>query len=159
MLKIAIVVSEFNNEVTGQLFHSAQAAILEHSGAEVTDVVRVPGVFELPMAAKFLSLQKNPPDAVVCLGAIIQGQTDQNTYLAQACMTGLQMIQLETGIPIGLGVISSPSLSLAHERTRGELDRGREAAQAALKMAGLKQQYLKSSPNASLTQAGFEHLI
>ena len=156
MLKIAVVVADFNTEITRGLLASAQTVIRSGGQAEVSEVIHVPGAFEVAMAAKLIAFQKNPPDAIVCLGAIIQGQTDQNTYLAQSCFSALGMLQLESNIPIGLGIISAPSLSVAMERTRGELDRGREAAEAAILMAGLKQKYIKPASEASLShQAGF----
>lgn len=77
-------------------------------------------------------------DAVICLGVILQGGTDQNTHLARACAIGLQWAQLETGVPMTFGLISAPSVEVAMDRTRGELDRGREAALAAIEMAELK---------------------
>jgi len=113
------------------------------NGCSAHEVISVPGSFEVPFACKLLASRGNPPDAIIALGAILRGETDQNTHLSRSCVTSLQRIQLETGVPIGLGIISAQTLQQAWERTRGELNRGREAALAAIAMARLKQNILE----------------
>ncbi|MBI4669131.1 MAG: 6,7-dimethyl-8-ribityllumazine synthase [Elusimicrobia bacterium] len=141
-MRLAIIVSTFNKKITGRLLNSAITAVKKHKGAVVGHIVHVPGSFELPMAAKMLTASRPKPDAIICLGVIIQGETDQNTYIANACALGIQKAQLDTGIPIGFGIISADSEKLALARTKGELDRGREAAEAAMAMAELKKKLI-----------------
>ncbi len=140
MLRIAVVVADFNEEVTNRLLASALKTLTENSETSLDRIVHVPGCFEIPMAAKILSLSHPAPHAIVCLGAVIQGVTDQNTHLMRSVMTGLQSLQLQTGVPVSCGIISAPNLEKALDRTQKDLDRGREAAQAAIAMANLKQE-------------------
>ena len=137
-LRISIVVSSFNEDLTNALLLSAKETLLEN-GCAIEEIVSVPGSFEIPYACKLLALKTNPVDAIVALGAILRGETDQNTHLAHTCIDSVQKIQLETMIPIGLGIISAQTLQQAWERTRGELNRGREAALAAIAMAHFKK--------------------
>lgn len=133
-----MVVSQFNTEITGRLLDSALTVLAADERIKIGPIVRVPGSFEIPFAAKMMARGEPSVDAVICLGVILQGGTDQNTHLARACAIGLQWAQLETGVPMTFGLISAPSVEVAMDRTRGELDRGREAALAAIEMAELK---------------------
>ena len=136
-IKIAIVRARFNAEITSRLLKSCVAALLAHGLKRNSIVVReVPGSWELPLAAQQLALSKKF-QAVIALGAIIKGETPQNDYLAQAVIAGLQQVALSTKIPCLLGVITPLNSKQAIARTRGNLDRGREAALAALEFLGL----------------------
>ena len=139
--RVAIVVSSFNEDITNALLRSAQKTLKENH-CVVDETISVPGAFEIPFACKLIASKKNPPEAIVALGAILRGATDQNTHLIHTCISSLQQIQLETKVPIGLGIICAQTLHQARERTRGKLDRGREAALAAIAMAHLKQNQL-----------------
>ncbi|MEK6543059.1 MAG: 6,7-dimethyl-8-ribityllumazine synthase [Elusimicrobiota bacterium] len=133
-MKLGIVVADFNQDVTERLLASAKKTAHACGVTDLT-VMHVPGCFEIPYAARLLAAKT---DAVACLGCIIKGETDQNTYLAQACAIGIQIAQLGTGVPMGFGIISAPTQDLALARTQGELDRGKEAVLAAVSMARLK---------------------
>lgn len=149
MMRISVVVSEFNEEVTNRLLASALKTLTENPEVALGRIVHVPGCFEIPMAVKLLSQSQPAPHAVVCLSAVIQGQTDQNKHLVTCVMNALQSVQLETGMPASCGIISAPNLEMAMDRTQGDLDRGREAAQAAIAMAQFKLEMLEApSPGA-----------
>ncbi len=133
---IGIAVSEFNEEITGRLLASCLRALKE-GGAEA-EVVRVPGAYELPWTAQELALSKRF-DAVVCLGAVIQGQTKHDFYIADAVSKALQEISVRTRVPCLFGVLTPKNEKQALARTRGSLDRGREVGLAALRMAELRR--------------------
>ncbi|MBI4063729.1 MAG: 6,7-dimethyl-8-ribityllumazine synthase [Elusimicrobia bacterium] len=139
--EIAVVVSKYNTEITSRMLESVLKTLKNAEGIQTGTVVWVPGAFEIPAAAKMIATRQPQPDAIVCLGAIIQGKTDQNAYIANSCTIALQQIQIETGVPISYGIISADTLATAWERTEGPLDRGREAALAAIEMAQLKRKY------------------
>lgn len=136
--RFGIVVSRFNSEITSRL-HANCVRTLKKKG--VTDsrirTVHVPGGFEIPWAAQELA-RTGRFDAVICLGAILKGQTPQNDYISQATYFHIQKISLETKVPVLLGVITPKTYAQAEARSRGRLDRGSEAALAALEMAELK---------------------
>lgn len=146
--KIAIVFSQFNSDITGALLRSAKQIIKSSHEVELGQLIEVPGAFEIPMAAKLLAVSPDAPEAIVCLGAVIQGETDQNVHLFRSVMITLQKVQIETGVPICTGLISAKNSEIARRRTEGELDRGREAAQAALAMVKLKRELGKNLINA-----------
>lgn len=149
---IAIVVSDFNKAITKRMLASARKTLAAHAEVQTGAIVHVPGCFEIPMAAKMLAAMKTPPDAIICLGAVIKGKTDQNNYILQACALGLEQTQLASNVPMTFGIISAPSEKLARQRSSGKLDRGREAAEAALAMAQLKKNaplLLKQLPTLS----------
>jgi len=135
-LRVVIVASSYNDEVVARLVASAKKTIQEDPSARLEALIWVPGAFEIPLAAQQVALHRKP-DAIICLGAILRGRTDQNYYLSHSCYLALQEVQLGAEIPIGLGVLAAPTYRMALARTRGHLDRGREAALAALSMAKL----------------------
>ncbi len=136
--RFGIVVSRFNKEITDKLYANCVRTLKKHGVAKSRiRTVRVPGGFEIPWAAQELARTKRF-DAVICLGAILKGQTPQNDYMSQATCTHIQRISLETRVPCILGVIVPNTYAQALARTRGRFDRGTEAALAALEMAGLK---------------------
>lgn len=136
--KVAVVAARFNDFIVASLLKGATAAWLERGGpAEDLLIARVPGAFELPVAARRLALSGRY-DAVVALGCVIRGDTPHFEYVAGECARGLQLASLETGVPIILGVLTVETVEQAIERaatTAG--NKGGEAMAAALEMASL----------------------
>ena len=133
-----IVVSRFNAEITEKLLDSCTKTLV-NAGVQRSSlaVVRVPGAYEIPWAAQELALSKKF-DVVICLGAILKGQTPQNDYIASSTIRHLHTISVSTRVPCILGVITPNTETQALARTKGKFDRGREAALAALEMAKLR---------------------
>jgi 6,7-dimethyl-8-ribityllumazine synthase len=137
-MRIAIVVARFNDFVTERLLEGAQAA-LGDAGLEDgdIDVWRVPGAFEVPMAAQ-RAAETGKVAAVICLGCLIRGATPHFEYIASACAHGITAAAASTGVPMAFGVLTTNSAEEALERVApGPAHKGREAAQAALEMARL----------------------
>lgn len=142
-LRVAVVVARFNEVVTDALLEGAMAA-LDESGVDPADVtvVRVPGAFELPLVAQRLATS-GQVDVVVCLGAVIRGDTDHHIHVGGQCAAGLQRVQLDTGIPVALGVLTTDTLEQALERAGArdpgnhKANRGYDAAMAAVETAGI----------------------
>src|SRR5215469_3455339 len=136
--RIAIVASRFNDFIVSSLLKGAIEAWGEHGGAaEELTVVRVPGAFELPLAARKLCASGRY-DAVVALGCVIRGDTPHFDYVAGECARGLQLAGLETGVPVAFGVLTVETLEQALERaatTAG--NKGGEAMESALEMAAV----------------------
>ena len=131
-----MVASRFNADVTEPLLASAIATLAEH-GAEAEDVYRVPGAWELPVACAALARARRH-HAVLALGCLIRGETAHFDVIAHECARGLGAVQLETGIPVAFGVLTTETEKQAIERAdpkRGA--KGREVALAALEMAEL----------------------
>ncbi|HLI43137.1 MAG TPA: 6,7-dimethyl-8-ribityllumazine synthase [Acidimicrobiales bacterium] len=140
-LRIAVVCARFNGEITLRLLDGAYEALyrLQVSG-ERRLVAWVPGAFELPLAAKALAAAKRA-DAVVCLGAVIRGETSHYDFVAGECARGLQQVQLETGVPVVFGVLTTETMEQALERSGGRLgNKGEEAVVTAVEMANLLPQ-------------------
>jgi len=135
-MRFAIVAARFNHEITEELSAGAQKALLEH-GADEVSVAWVPGAFELPLAAKRFA-QSGTVDAVVCIGAVIRGDTPHFEYVAGECAAGLTRAALDTGIPIAFGVLTVEDRQQALERIGGsEGHKGEEAALTAIEMVAL----------------------
>jgi 6,7-dimethyl-8-ribityllumazine synthase len=127
----AICVARFYDELADRLLRGAHAALAE-AGADEPDVFDVPGAFELPMAAK-LAAQSGRYDGVVCLGAVIRGETDHYDYVCSETARGIQDVQLATGVPCSFGVLTVDTMEQALARTgEGKRDTGRHAAEAVL---------------------------
>ncbi len=137
-LRIGIVVARFNQAITSRLLHGAQKALEEHGvRAQDVTIIRVPGSFELPVAAKRLA-KRHALDAIVCLGAIIHHETDHDRYLAQAVSQSLAALARELEIPVVFGVLTTETEQQAAERAGGSLgNRGHDAALTAIEMATL----------------------
>lgn len=132
------MVSRFNRFITDRLLEGALDALLR-SGAKESDleVVRVPGSFEIPLAAKALAETKRH-GAIVCLGALIRGETPHFEYLSSQVAKGIAETSLEYGIPIAFGVLTVDHLEQAIERAGTKLgNKGAEAALTAVEMANL----------------------
>jgi 6,7-dimethyl-8-ribityllumazine synthase len=140
-LKFAIVASRFNDFVTNRLLGGALDA-LERTGTATEDIVivKVPGSFEIPLAArKLVSGQKY--DAVICLGTLIRGETPHFEYLSSEVTKGIAMVALESGIPVIFGVLTADTMEQAIDRAGLKSgNKGFEAAMAAVEMANLLRQ-------------------
>ena len=137
-LRIAIVVSRFNDFVTDRLLSGAKAA-LEAAGAapDAIDTVSVPGAYEVPQAAR-AAASTGAYDAVVCLGCLIRGETPHFEYIAEAVAHGIMSASAATGVPMSFGVLTTNSAEQALERAvPGSANKGWEAATAAVEMATL----------------------
>jgi 6,7-dimethyl-8-ribityllumazine synthase len=137
-MRVAIVVARFNQPITGELLDGARRALQQRGVAEddVT-VAWVPGAFELPLVAKHLA-RSGSCDAVVCLGAVIRGDTPHFDYVAGEAARGLQQAALDTGVPIVFGVLTTDTQQQALDRVGGcEGHKGEEAADTALEMIEL----------------------
>jgi 6,7-dimethyl-8-ribityllumazine synthase len=134
----ALVVSRFNDFITEKLLSGAIDA-LTRSGAKDNsiDIVKVPGAFEIPLAAKKLA-QKGRYHAVICLGAVIRGATPHFDYVSTEVSKGIAQTSMETGIPIIFGVVTTDTLEQAIERAGTKSgNKGWSAAMAAVEMANL----------------------
>ena len=148
---IGIVVSKFNEPVTSRLQASALTE-LEQLGtsAEQIHVVRVPEAFELPLGAKALA-QSQKVDAVICLGAVIRGETAHFEYISEYASQGIGKVALEIGIPVIFGVLTTNTVEQAMERAEGsQRNKGAEAAQTAIEMISVLKQL-----RASHARTGF----
>lgn len=137
-MRIAIVAARFNDFVTDRLVEGAQAALRDAGLADHdVDVVRVPGAFEVPMAAQRIA-ETGKVSAVICIGCLIRGATPHFEYIASACAHGITAAAASTGVPMAFGVLTTNSVEEALERAEpGPSNKGREAADAALEMARL----------------------
>lgn len=136
--KFAIVVSRFNDFVTGKLTEGAVDALLR-SGADTKDIeiIKVPGAFEIPLIAK-KAAEKNRYNAVICLGAVIRGSTPHFDYVSSEVSKGVAMVSLEYGVPVIFGVITTDTIEQAIERSGMKSgNKGWSAALSAIEMANL----------------------
>ncbi len=135
-IRIAIVVAEYNKDITGPLLEGAVAELAEQGIAlAADDVVWVPGAVELSVAAQELAYLGRYT-AVITFGAVIKGETDHYEYVSQHVTHGCQQASLATRVPIIFGVLTTPTRELALDRVGGKRGHhGREAAQAAIKMS------------------------
>lgn len=145
-LRIAIVASRYNTQFVDGMLESALET-LRAAGAPEPEVVRVPGAWEIPVAAAALARRPAavltrrltpPPDAVVCLGLILQGETSHADHIGEAVSQGLMRLALKTGVPMIHEVLTVTGVEQARVRCLDpETNRGREAARTALEMARL----------------------
>jgi 6,7-dimethyl-8-ribityllumazine synthase len=145
--RFALVVSRRHEFVTEKLQAGALAA-LAAAGASSEDitVVRVPGAFEIPLAAQRLAESDNY-DAIVCLGCLIQGETPHMGFIASAVAHGIATTANATGVPIAFGVLTTNSAEEALARAGdGPTNKGREAAVAAIEMASVAEQLAGPRP-------------
>ncbi len=137
-LMIAVVVASYNATVTDGLLEGALEVLKEAELKERnTIVVRVPGALELPVAAAQLA-RTAEFDALVCLGAVIKGETDHYQHVSEQSIGALARLSAETCVPIGIGVLTCETLALARDRsTTAAKNKGAEAARTALELANL----------------------
>lgn len=143
-LKFAIVVGRFNSFVSERLLEGALDAF-RRSGAEDADIeiIRVPGAWEMPVTVKAL-LRQERHHGIVCLGAVIRGDTPHFDFVAGQCASGLASLALETGVPIAFGILTTNTVEQAIDRAgvKGG-NKGYDAAITAIEMANLMVQLVK----------------
>lgn len=137
-LRIAVVASRWNDFIVGRLVDGALDAVVRHGGAlENVAVYRVPGSFEIPLAAKRVA-GSGRWDAIICLGAVVRGETPHFDHVAGEAFKGISHVSLETGVPIGVGIVTADTLDQAINRAGGKSgNKGYEAAVSAIEMANL----------------------
>jgi 6,7-dimethyl-8-ribityllumazine synthase len=139
-LKFGLVVSRFNEFITGKLLQGAEDALTRHGvkPADI-DVAWTPGAFEIPMVAKKMA-EKGKYSAVICLGAVVRGGTPHFDYIASEVTKGVAHVGLKTGVPVIYGVITADTLEQAIERAGTKMgNAGFAAAVSAIEMANLMQ--------------------
>jgi len=135
-LRVAVLAARFNGDVTGRLLEGAQSTLRGY-GLPEAPVHWVPGAFELPVVAQRLA-RSGDWDAVVCLGAVIRGDTPHFEYVAGEAAAGLARVALDTGIPVVFGVLTTNTLAQALDRCGGSAGhKGAEAATTAVETAAL----------------------
>jgi 6,7-dimethyl-8-ribityllumazine synthase len=137
-LRFGVVITRFNDFVVEPLLRGALDALKRHGAVDKQiEIVRVPGAFDLPLAARKLALSRRY-EALIALGAVIRGQTPHFDYVAGECASGLSRIALESGVPIAFGVLTTDTMEQAVDRAGGKAgNKGADAALAALEMANL----------------------
>jgi 6,7-dimethyl-8-ribityllumazine synthase len=137
-LKVAIVVGRFNDFISDRLVDGAVDTLLRSGAADGDiDVVKVPGSFEIPVAAKTLARGGNY-DAILCLGCVIRGATPHFEYVAGEAAKGVARVSLDFETPISFGIITAENLEQAIERAGTKSgNKGRDAALTAIEMANL----------------------
>jgi 6,7-dimethyl-8-ribityllumazine synthase len=137
-LKFAIVISRFNDFITGKLLDGAVDALIRHGATDQNiDVIKVPGAFEIPLTAKKVA-EKKVYDAIICLGTIIRGATPHFDYVSAEASKGIASASLETGVPISFGVLTTDTIEQAVERAGSKSgNKGWDAAMVAIEMAQL----------------------
>ena len=136
--RIAVVAARFNEIITGKLVEGALAGLAKHGvDADAVDVVWVPGAFEIPLVASRMA-GSGRYAAVVCLGAVIRGDTAHFDLVANESARGIAQVALDTGVPVIFEVLATDDLAQAEARAGGTHgNKGWEAAEAALEMAWL----------------------
>ncbi len=137
-LKVAIVLGRFNDFISGRLLEGALDTLVRSGTADSDiDVVKVPGSFEIPVAAKTLA-ESGRYDAILCLGCVIRGATPHFDYVAGEAAKGIARVALDHGTPVSFGIITADNLEQAIERAGTKSgNKGRDAALTAIEMANL----------------------
>ena len=137
-LKMAVVISRFNELITTRLLEGAKDALVRHGVAEADiDIAWTPGCLEIPLISKRLA-QTNKYDAIICLGAVIRGGTPHSEYVASEVNRGIGRVSLEAGLPVIQGIITADTLEQAIQRAGAkEGNKGSAAAISAIEMANL----------------------
>jgi len=135
-MRFGIVAATFNEEVTRQLLDACRQELTRNGvAAKDVEVVQVPGAFELPLVARALAQSKRF-DAVICLGAVIRGETPHFEYISAEASRGIGQAARETGVPVIFGVLTTDTVAQARERADpAKYNRGGAAAQSAIEMA------------------------
>ncbi len=137
--RYAIAIGRFYEDLADRLISGAQRAFVEATG-DAADVYHLPGAFELPLAAKYCA-DSGRYDGVVCLGAVIRGETDHYEYISGEAARGIAEVQLATGVPCAFGVLTVDTMEQALARAGGgKRHQGEEAARAVLRMADLRRE-------------------
>ena len=149
-LRFAIVIGRFNDLVTGKLLEGCQDCLKRHGvdpdphGTQV-DYIWVPGSFEVPLVARQMAMSQRY-DAVICLGAVIKGQTPHFDYVAAEVSKGIAAAGFQTGVPVIFGIITADTMQQALERAGIKSNKGWDYAMNALEMANLMRQIKANSP-------------
>ena len=140
-MKFGIIVSRFNNFVTDRLLEGALDGLKSHGGEERNiDIVHVPGAFEIPLLAEKMAAG-GKYDALICLGAVIRGDTPHFEYISDAVTRGIGHIVLQHRVPISFGVLTTNNVEQAMERAGAKTEnKGFEAALTAIEMASLNRE-------------------
>ena len=142
-MKIGIVAGRFNDVITRRLLEGARRGLAELRVADADVVVEwVPGAFEVPFASKLLASSAGV-DAVICLGAVIRGETSHYDFVAGEAARGIQDVQIETGVPVIFGVLTTEDDDQAYARSEepGGHNVGEECARTAVEMVQLVHRY------------------
>ena len=139
-LRFGVVISRFNEFITGRLLEGAEDALLRHGVKEGDiEVAWTPGSFEIPLIAKKMA-ESGKYAAIICLGAVVRGGTPHFDYIATEVTKGIAAVGLETGMPVAYGVVTADTLEQAIERAGTKMgNAGFEAAMSAIEMANLAQ--------------------
>jgi 6,7-dimethyl-8-ribityllumazine synthase len=133
-LKIAIVVSKFNHDITGKMLVGAAETLMKNKVKEANiQTVWAPGAFEIPLACQKLA-QKKKYDGIIALGCVIKGDTEHYYFVAGEASRGVMDVMLKYDIPIGFGIITTNNLKQAKDRSGVKNNKGAESAQAVLEM-------------------------
>ena len=140
-LRVSVIASRFNNDITALLVAGVEMALTDLGVSEANRVTYwVPGSFELPLAAKTVALQ-GKCDALVCVGAVIKGETAHFEYISAEVARGLADVMQQTGVPLGFGVLTTYTAEQALERSKDDAsNKGYEATASAIEMASLLKQ-------------------
>ena len=139
--KFAVVVSTFNQSVTKKLLDGALQCFRKNGATDV-DVFHCPGAYELPQVASYITLKKKY-DAVVCLGAVIRGETPHFDYICQECARGIGQVSYDRDIPVLFGVLTTDTYEQAMERAGGTVgNKGYDAALGAIEMSNLFSRFV-----------------
>lgn len=140
-LRFAIVVSRYNELITDRLKEGAIQTLLRHGAQpDAIDVYTVPGSWEIPVVARECA-HSNEYDAIICLGAVLQGETSHAQHISSAVCSALMHLMLETGKPIALGILTEATFEQGLARAGGKMgNKGSEAALSAIEMANLLRQ-------------------
>jgi 6,7-dimethyl-8-ribityllumazine synthase len=138
--RVALCVARFYTDLADALEQGARAA-LDEAGVELVESFAVPGAFELPLVAKYAA-ESGRFDAVVCLGAVIRGETDHYEYVCSSAADGITRVALDTGVPCGFGVLTVDTMEQARARVAGgaKRDTGRHAVDAVLASLEVKDE-------------------
>ncbi len=139
--RFAIIVSRFNDFISSKLVEGAMDALKRHGGNEdQVSLIKVPGAFEIPLAAKKLA-ESGKFNAIICLGAVIRGSTPHFDYVAAEVSKGIAQVALESKVPVTFGVLTTDNLEQAIERAGSKSgNKGWDAAIAAMEMVNLFKQ-------------------
>ena len=145
-MRVAIAVARFNEPVTERLLAGAVATLAERGvAADDIEVAWVPGAFELPAACRALA-DTGRFDALVLLGAVVRGETDHYDYVCSGVTDGVMRVGLDTGLPLGFGLLTCAQMDQALARAGGEHgNKGADAAMAALAMAAIRDRLTAGS--------------
>jgi 6,7-dimethyl-8-ribityllumazine synthase len=140
-LKFGIVAARFNDFITARLLDGAMDALMRHGAAEGDiEVIKVPGSFEIPLAARVLA-QSRKYNALICLGAVIRGATPHFEYVSAEVSKGVASVSMESGLPVIFGVLTTDTIEQAIERAGTKSgNKGWDAALSAIEMANLMRQ-------------------